>query len=319
MILNLTFLHIVIRKEDVGEWRMKFTKMHGTGNDFICIDGLQERIDEPGELAKYLCDRHFGVGADGMLVVLPSDKADCRMELYNADGSRARMCGNGLRCLGKYVYEHGMIQKTSLVVATLSGLHEMKLELCGEQVRSVCVDMGNPRLNAHSIPILCEKEIVLHEPLWLRDQVYYITGVSMGNPHAVIFTDCVDTFPVGEAGRNLEFHPRFPERINIEFCQVMDRKHMKIRVWERGVGETLACGTGACAAVVAAVLNDYTDRSVSVELRGGTLEIEWKYAVNRVYMRGEVSSVFEGNIDIPYGACVNENKNSEGEKNVYDK
>ena len=276
---------------------MKFTKMHGSGNDFICINGFQESIDEPGELAKHLCERHFGIGADGMLVILPSNQADCRMELYNADGSRARMCGNGLRCLGKYVYEHGIVPKTSLVVETVSGLRDMKLQLCEGEVCSVCVDMGSPRLNAHSIPVLCERDIVLHEPVWLKDRVVYITGVSMGNPHAVIFEDCVDMFPVEEVGRAMEFHSRFPERINIEFCQVVDRTHLKVRVWERGVGETLACGTGACAATVAAVLNDKADRRVQVQLKGGKLDVEWKYALNRVYMSGEATQVFEGKIE----------------------
>ena len=282
---------------------MKFTKMHGIGNDFICVNGFEEYIEYPGELAKVLCDRHFGIGADGLLLILPpdgnssSEQADCRMELYNADGSRAQMCGNGIRCVGKYVYEHGLVRKTSLVVETLAGVRKMDLKLCGDNVDSVKVDMGSPRLNAHSIPILCERDIVLQEPVWAGEQVFSITGVSMGNPHAVIFTDNLAEVPVEQAGMMLEFHPRFPERMNIEFCQIMDQAHIRIRVWERGVGETLGCGTGACAAVCASVLNNYTDRNVCVYLPGGELQVAWEYTSNRIYLSGKVEQVFEGKIN----------------------
>ena len=289
---------------------MDFTKMHGTGNDFICVNGFKEHIEHPDELAKVLCDRHFGIGADGLLLILPPNKnplleqADCRMELYNADGSRARMCGNGIRCLGKYVYVHGITKKTSLVVETLSGIRKLELQLHRDKmhtssgrVEAVKVDMGSPRLNAHSIPILCERDIVIQEPVWIGDRVFSVTGVSMGNPHVVIFTDDLDIFPVSQTGQKLEFHPRFPERMNIEFCQIVDRTHIRVRVWERGVGETLACGTGACAAVCASVLNDKTDRNVNVFLPGGELQVAWEYPTNRVYLSGKAEQVFEGKIN----------------------
>ena len=282
---------------------MKFTKMHGIGNDFICVNGFEEQTEYPGKLARYLCNRHFGIGADGLILVLPpeekasSGQADCRMELYNADGSRAQMCGNGIRCLGMYMYEQGLVRKTVLAVETLSGVRKVELQIHNDKVEAACVDMGNPRLNAHSIPILCEREIVLQEPIWVGEQVFSITGVSMGNPHAVIFTNEVDIYPVSQVGKMLEFHPRFPERMNIEFCQVVDRTHIKVRVWERGVGETLACGTGACAAVCAAVLNDETDRKVRVQLPGGELWVTWEYATNRIYLSGAVERVFEGEIN----------------------
>ena len=273
---------------------MNFTKMHGLGNDYVYVNCFREKVENTAELAKKISDRHFGIGSDGLILIKPSARADFAMEIYNADGSEAKMCGNGIRCLGKYVYEYGLTKKTHLTVETRSGIRKLTLQTELEKVSSVCVDMGTPRLNAHSIPILSEKDLVLDDSIQVRGKEYRMTGISMRNPHAVVYVENLSDFPVEEVGRAFEYHPRFPERINTEFCRVLGRGRIEMRVWERGAGETLACGTGACAAVVASVLNDLTDEEVIVKLVGGELLIKWDRSVNHVYMTGPAVRVFDG-------------------------
>lgn len=273
---------------------MNFTKMHGLGNDYVYVNCFREKVENTAELAKKISDRHLGIGSDGLILIKPSARADFAMEIYNADGSEAKMCGNGIRCLGKYVYEYGLTKKTNLTVETRSGIRKLTLQTKLEKVSSVCVDMGTPRLNAHSIPILSEKDLVLDDSIQVRGKEYRMTGISMGNPHAVVYVENLSDFPVEEVGRAFEYHPRFPERINTEFCRVLGRGRIEMRVWERGAGETLACGTGACAAVVASVLNDLTDEEVIVKLVGGELLIKWDRSVNHVYMTGPAVRVFDG-------------------------
>lgn len=276
---------------------MKFTKMHGLGNDYVCINGFHERISMPEEMAIKLCDRHYGIGADGMLLILPSETADFKMELYNSDGSSARMCGNGIRCLGKYVFEHGLTNDHELSIETLSGVHQLFLQEISGEVQDIKVDMGIPVLNAHRIPIRSEKDIVFQEPIQVCQKEFKITGVSMGNPHVVVFVDELEHLPMEQWGIGFEFHPRFPDRTNIEFCKVISDRVMKVRVWERGVGETFACGTGASAAVVASVLNGFTEHKVCVNLPGGELEVEWDQETQHVFLTGGAQMVFEGVIN----------------------
>ena len=273
---------------------MIFTKMHGLGNDYVCINCFRESVGKPPGFARALCDRHYGIGADGLILIGPSKVSDFKMEIYNSDGSVAGMCGNGIRCLGKYVYDYGLTGKEKLSIETASGIRDMYLQIQDGKVIGAMVDMGTPRLNAHSIPILSEKDLVINDPIEIQKKNYRMTGISMGNPHAVIFTEEIKEIPLEKTGRELEFHPRFPERANIEFCHVTARDRMEIRVWERGVGETLACGTGACAAVVASVLNDLTDEKVIVKLLGGELSVRWDRKVNHVFLEGPVVKVFDG-------------------------
>lgn len=273
---------------------MIFTKMHGLGNDYVCINCFRERVEDPPGFARALCDRHYGIGADGLILICPSKVSDFKMEIYNSDGSVAGMCGNGIRCLGKYVYDYGLTGKETLSIETKSGIRNMHLHIQDGKACGAMVDMGVPRLNAHSIPILSEKDLVINDPIEVQKQNYRMTGISMGNPHAVIFSEEINGISLEETGRELEFHPRFPERANIEFCHVTARDRMEIRVWERGVGETLACGTGACAAVVASVLNDLTDEEVIVKLLGGELSVRWDRKVNHVFLEGPAVKVFDG-------------------------
>ena len=273
---------------------MIFTKMHGLGNDYVCINCFRERVEDPPGFARTLCDRHYGIGADGLILICPSKVSDFKMEIYNSDGSVAGMCGNGIRCLGKYVYDYRLTGKETLSIETKSGIRNMHLHIQDGKVCGAMVDMGVPRLNAHSIPILSEKDLVINEPIEVQEKNYRMTGISMGNPHAVIFLEEINGISLEETGRELEFHPRFPERANIEFCHVTARDRMEIRVWERGVGETLACGTGACAAVVASVLNDLTDEEVIVKLLGGELSVRWDRKVNHVFLEGPAVKVFDG-------------------------
>lgn len=277
---------------------MKFTKMHGLGNDYIYVNCFNEPVDDPAGLSKRLSDRHFGIGSDGLILIGPSKCAEFKMEIYNADGSRAGMCGNGIRCLGKYVYENGMTQKTRFDVETRSGLRSLKLEEENGEVNKVCVDMGTPRLNAHCIPMMIDKALVIDEPFRVRGEEYRVTCLSMGNPHAVVCVKDVWNFPIGEVGPDFECHPQFPEKVNTEFIRAVNRSTIEMRVWERGSGETFACGTGACAAVVASVLNDLTDEEVTVKLLGGELYIRWDRSVNRVYMTGPAVHVFDGEIKL---------------------
>ena len=273
---------------------MIFTKMHGLGNDYVCINCFRERVEDPPGFARALCDRHYGIGADGLILICPSKVSDFKMEIYNSDGSVAGMCGNGIRCLGKYVYDYRLTGKETLSIETKSGIRNMYLHIQDGKACGAMVDMGVPRLNAHSIPILSEKDLVINDPIEVQEKNYRMTGISMGNPHAVIFSEEINGISLEETGRELEFHPRFPERANIEFCHVTARDRMEIRVWERGVGETLACGTGACAAVVASVLNDLTDEEVIVKLLGGELSVRWDRKVNHVFLEGPAVKVFDG-------------------------
>ena len=273
---------------------MIFTKMHGLGNDYVCINCFRERVEDPSGFARTLCDRHYGIGADGLILICPSKVSDFKMEIYNSDGSVAGMCGNGIRCLGKYVYDYRLTGKETLSIETKSGIRNMHLHIQDGKACGAMVDMGVPRLNAHSIPILSEKDLVINDPIEVQKKNYRMTGISMGNPHAVIFSEEINGISLEETGRELEFHPRFPERANIEFCHVTARDRMEIRVWERGVGETLACGTGVCAAVVASVLNDLTDEEVIVKLLGGELSVRWDRKVNHVFLEGPAVKVFDG-------------------------
>lgn len=273
---------------------MIFTKMHGLGNDYVCINCFRERVEDPSGFARTLCNRHYGIGADGLILICPSKVSDFKMEIYNSDGSVAGMCGNGIRCLGKYVYDYRLTGKETLSIETKSGIRNMHLHIQDGKACGAMVDMGVPRLNAHSIPILSEKDLVINDPIEVQKKNYRMTGISMGNPHAVIFSEEINGISLEETGRELEFHPRFPERANIEFCHVIARDRMEIRVWERGVGETLACGTGACAAVVASVLNDLTDEEVIVKLLGGELSVRWDRKVNHVFLEGPAVKVFDG-------------------------
>lgn len=273
---------------------MKFTKMHGIGNDYIYVNGFEERLDNPAEVARAVSDRHFGIGSDGLILILPSSHADFRMRMFNADGSEAQMCGNGIRCLAKYVYDREMTQKTSIQVETLAGVLELQLFASNGVVEKVCVKMGEPRLERAQIPMQGPPGQVLREPLVIDGTRFEITAVSMGNPHCVVFVDDPQTFDVTSWGPRFEHHPVFPEGVNTEFVQVLDAQTFSMRVWERGSGETLACGTGASAVAVACHLTGRTGRRVTGHLRGGSLELEWHETDNQVYMTGPAVEVFNG-------------------------
>lgn len=274
---------------------MKFTKMQGIGNDYVYVNCLQETIENPSELAKKISDRHYGVGSDGLIMINPSDKADFEMEMYNADGSRGEMCGNGIRCVAKYVYDYGLTDKTSISVETLAGIKYLDLTVEDGKVVLVKVDMGKPMLRPEEVPVVSEKEEVIDEPITVDGQEYRMTCVSMGNPHAVVFIyQDVKEFPLETVGVKFENHERFPKRVNTEFVNVLDRHTAQMRVWERGSGETLACGTGACAVAVACALNGLTEDEVTVKLLGGDLQIKWDREKNTVYMTGPAEVVFDG-------------------------
>lgn len=277
---------------------MRFTKMHGCGNDYIYINGFEEIIaqEKKQRLAQSLSDRHFGIGGDGVIFINQTDMADFEMEMYNADGSRAEMCGNGIRCVAKYVYDHGMTEKTKLSIVSCGQVKYLELFLEDGKVSTVKVNMGAPILKAADIPVICDSEKAIADRLEAGDQVYQMTCVSMGNPHAVIFMEDVENLNLEQIGPLFEHHVRFPNRINTEFVKVVDRTHVDMRVWERGTGETLACGTGCCAAVVACVLNGLTEEEVAVKLLGGEIIIEWDRKDNLVYMTGPAATVFEGEI-----------------------
>ena len=273
---------------------MKFTKWQGTGNDFVIVNGFEETIVDYSSKAIEVCDRHYGIGADGLIMVLPSSIADFQMRIINSDGSEPEMCGNGIRCFARYVYESGLTNKTELCVETLAGIIRPTLLVENDRVGSVCVDMGEPRLQRGEIPTTGNStETVINELLTVGDCTHRITCVSMGNPHCVIFTENVDSMDLPAFGKPIEEHSFFPRKTNVEFVQVMDRRNLRMRVWERGAGVTLACGTGTCATVVAAVLNNITDRKVKVRLDGGELLVEWRED-NHVYMTGPAVEVFRG-------------------------
>ncbi len=279
---------------------MKFTKMHGCGNDYIYVDGGAEKVpqDQKPEIVRRLSDRHFGIGGDGVIFINPSNEADFEMEMYNMDGSRAEMCGNGIRCVAKFVYDKGLTDKTSISVISCGKIKYLELSVQDGKVSTVKVNMGSPILNASDIPVISDSDQVIGERIETGDKLYEMTCVSMGNPHAVIFMDQVSELPMEEIGPLFENHVRFPKRINTEFVKVIDREHVEMRVWERGTGETLACGTGACAVTVACVLNGLTENAVTVKLLGGNLQIQWDREANLVYMTGPAETVFEGEIAI---------------------
>ena len=277
---------------------MKFTKMHGLGNDYVYVNCFEEKIDNPPAVARFVSDRHFGIGSDGLIMINPSKTADFEMEMYNADGSRGEMCGNGIRCVAKYVYDYGLTDKTQISVETLGGIKYLDLTVEDGKVVLVKVDMGKPELEADLIPIISEREQVIDEPIEVDGKEYHMTGVSMGNPHAVIYVDDVKGLDLEKIGPKFENHERFPKRINTEFVHCIDRQTVEMRVWERGSGETLACGTGACAVAVSSILNNLTDTQVTVKLLGGDLQIEWDQKKNHVFMTGPAKVVFDGVIDI---------------------
>ena len=275
---------------------MKLTKMQGLGNDYVYVNCFQEKIENPAELARFVSNRHFGVGADGLILIKPTPLADCEMEMYNADGSQGAMCGNGIRCVAKYAYDYGLVNKETITVNTKSGIKTLELTVENGKVSRVKVNMGAPVLEAQKIPILCQQDQAVQMPLEVDGKTYLITGVSMGNPHAVVCVEDVKGLNLTELGPKFENHPAFPDRVNTEFIRVLDRSTVEMRVWERGSGETLACGTGACAVAVACILNGYTDERVTVKLLGGDLDIYWDRSENLVYMTGPAVTVFDGEL-----------------------
>ncbi len=279
---------------------MKFTKMHGCGNDYVYVNGFEENIADEAKAAIIVSDRHFGIGADGLIIIKPSDIADFEMVMYNADGSRGAMCGNGVRCVAKYVYDHKLTDKTSISVASMGSIKYIDVDVENGKVVSAKVDMGSPVLEAKKIPVLSENEKAVNEKITVDGKYYLMTCVSMGNPHAVVFTDIpVSEFPLEKIGPKFENNPVFPDRVNTEFVNITDRKNLNMRVWERGSGETLACGTGTCATVVAAILNGYVDNDVTVHLIGGDLKISWSgNEADSVFMTGPAETVFSGEIDL---------------------
>ena len=275
--------------------------MHGLGNDYVYVNCFEEKIDNPPAVARFVSDRHFGIGSDGLIMINPSKTADFEMEMYNADGSRGEMCGNGIRCVAKYVYDYGLTDKTQISVETLGGIKYLDLTVEDGKVSLVKVDMGKPELEADLIPIISEREQVIDEPIEVDGKEYHMTGVSMGNPHLVTFVEDINGIKgldLEKIGPKFENHERFPKRINTEFVHCIDRQTVEMRVWERGSGETLACGTGACAVAVASILNGYTEREVEIRLLGGNLQIEWNEEDNHVYMTGPATVVFDGEIEL---------------------
>jgi diaminopimelate epimerase len=285
---------------------MKFTKMQGCGNDYVYVNGFTEKIppeEKPG-LVRALSDRHFGIGGDGVIFINPSTEADFEMEMYNADGSRSQMCGNGIRCVGKYVYDKGLTDKTHITVISAGAVKHLELTVENSKthkedrgsVSLVRVNMGSPILLPEKIPVRVEGEQAVDVPITVEGKEYRMTCVSMGNPHAVIFAENVAGMELEKTGPAFENHPCFPERTNTEFVEVLDRSHVFLRVWERGTGETLACGTGSCAAAVACVLNGLTDHKITVKLSGGELFVEWDREKDEIYMTGPAVTVFEGEV-----------------------
>ena len=279
---------------------MKFTKMHGIGNDYIYINMFEEKIDDVTAAAIFLSDRHFGIGSDGLVLIMPSEVADFRMRMFNKDGSEAEMCGNAIRCVGKYVYDNKMTSKKTVSVQTQAGIKTLILIPGREGIESVEVNMGPPVLEPAKIPVLCDKDICVDEMIEVNDKRYHFTAVSMGNPHCVIYQDGIDSLDLERIGPLFETHKIFPKKTNTEFVEVISRNELKMRVWERGAGETLACGTGACAVLVASVLNDVSDRDAKIKLLGGDLLIRWDETDGNVYMQGPATKVFEGEINTTF-------------------
>ena len=281
---------------------MKFTKMHGAGNDYVYISGFTEKIaqEEKPEWVRKVSDRHFGIGSDGAIFINPSDVADFEMEMYNADGSRSEMCGNGIRCVGKFVYDKGLTDKTQFTVVSAGKIKVLDLTVEEGKATQIKVNMGEPILEAMQVPVVSDSEQVIDEPIYISetDETYSMTCVSMGNPHAVVFMEDVENLAIEKIGPFFENHCRFPNRTNTEFVKVLDRNNVQMRVWERGTGETLACGTGCCATAVACILNGLTDEEVTVHVLGGRIKIFWDRESNLVYMTGPAETVFEGEIDL---------------------
>lgn len=286
---------------------IRFTKMHGCGNDYVYINGFEQTVAEPERLSVFVSDRHFGIGSDGLVLILPSDTCDFRMRMFNADGSEAQMCGNASRCVAKYCYDHHLTAKKEFTLETLAGVKVLKIFTYGDlgeavqgtaqadKVAKVTVDMGEPILKPADIPVKCAKDdLCVNEPIEVLGKEEKMTCVSMGNPHAVYFVDDVEGLDLEKVGPSFENHPAFPERVNSEFVHIINRTHARMRVWERGSGETWACGTGSCATLVACVLNGLTDRKIALDLNGGTLDLEWDETSNHVFMTGPATEVFTG-------------------------
>lgn len=287
---------------------LEFTKMQGIGNDYVYIDCTKKELEKPEKISQIVSDRHFGIGSDGLILILNSKVADFKMEIYNADGSQAEMCGNGIRCVAKFVYDKGLTEKTKLKIETLAGIKELELNVENGKVKTVKVDMGEPILEAEKIPVYIDEKmksegitptsVIKNLKLEAYNQNFTFTCVSMGNPHAITFIDNVEKFDVKKFGSVFEVAKAFPKKSNIEFVEIVDKENINMRVWERGSGETMACGTGSCASVVACILNNKTSNKVKVHLLGGELYIEWNKANNHIYMTGPAEIVFEGKIDI---------------------
>ena len=280
--------------------KITFTKMQGCGNDYVYINGFTENVpqEKKPDFVRFVSDRHFGIGGDGAIFINPAKKADFEMEMYNADGSRSEMCGNGIRCVGKYVYDYGLTDKTQFSVVSAGKVKYLTLTVEDGKAVQIRVNMGEPILKPQEIPVVAERTPVINEPITVLDKEYKMTCVSMGNPHAVVFVEDTASFPVNEIGPYFENHEKFPNRTNTEFVQVLDRNHINMRVYERGTGETLACGTGCCASVVACILNGLTDEDVFVNVLGGVVRVEWNREENIVYMTGPAVTVFDGEIEI---------------------
>jgi diaminopimelate epimerase len=276
---------------------MKFTKMQGCGNDYVYVNCFKEKVDNPPEIAKVVSDRHFGIGSDGMILIKPSDKADFTMDMYNADGSRSKMCGNGIRCVAKYVYDYGLTNKQNISIETGAGIKFLELKVQDEKVVEVTVDMGSPITEARLVPVISDSSEVIAKPIVIAGTEYEMTCVSMGNPHAIVFVEDTKTVEIEKIGQLFQYHSMFPERTNTEFIHVLDRNTIDMRVWERGAGETLACGTGACASAYASILNGFTEDTVTVKLLGGELKIRYDREKNTIFMTGPAVKVFDGEID----------------------
>ena len=279
---------------------MKFTKMHGCGNDYVYVDATREPVEDPERAAVFVSDRHFGIGSDGLILIESSDQADFTMSMYNADGSRGEMCGNGIRCVGKYVYDHGLTDKTEITIETLAGIKTLLLHPGADgKVETVRVNMGEPVFDVRRIPVIYPETEMMGAPMEVDGRLYRVYCISMGNPHCVTFLDDdVRELDLSAIGPRFENHSTFPKRINTEFCNVIDRTHIRMRVWERGSGETLACGTGACATAVAAIRGGLTEDTVEILLLGGTLSISYDREKNEVYMTGPATEVFSGEIEL---------------------
>ncbi len=277
---------------------MKFTKMHGCGNDYVYVNCFEETVENPEETARFVSDRNFGVGSDGLILIRPSQIADFWMDMYNSDGSGSEMCGNGIRCVGKYVYDHGLTDKKEITIESGGRVRKLSLQVEKGKVTTATVDMGEPVTKPKLVPVASEKEAVVAEPVCLGGETYEMTCVSMGNPHAVVWVEDTASVEMEKTGPLFENHPWFPKRTNTEFVKVVDRKNINMRVWERGAGETLACGTGACASAYACILNGKTEDEVTVHLLGGELQIRYDRESGHIFMTGPAVTVFDGEIDL---------------------